>query len=355
MESAFTPYFPRTLYRILAYTTLMETTVIAVGGADCGFSPVLPYIGKRISGELFTRAAKAYLEAVLLRCGFDVLDIPATVTEPQDAIMRINRYGADGAVIMMLSAFGSRKSFNETFGARVRYSKPRGTRSRVLCEDICSRIELIKPATVEEGDPIWQAATCPTAVVCAGYLTHFDEAKRSLDPDCVRDTCEHVAMGVCEHYGYPYVTDCPFPLAAGAGKRGKKVQLVQALLATNGYELETDGIFGKATADAFSDFCERARMDGTDDEALYRALTLGEIPHEITLGARLPVVRYIQRKLYAKLYDCPQSGELCADTVSAINEFLEETNNALRVENGIVTESIIKALSVTGGGRPRLF
>ena len=61
----------------------MENIVIAVGAADCGTSPLMPYVGERFDGKNFTTLAKRYLCAALLRCGFDVIDPADGVCEPQ--------------------------------------------------------------------------------------------------------------------------------------------------------------------------------------------------------------------------------------------------------------------------------
>lgn len=338
----------------------MDTLTVAVGAAACGSSPVMPYIGERADGREFTRLAALYLTAALLRCDFDVLG-PLTVgDDARDAVMRINRHTADGAVILSLGAFGSRKSFNGVHGAVARYADGKPERHRVFCEDICAALLGYMPCATGLSERVWQATVCPTAVVDAGYLTDFDEAKLSLDPDHALAVAEHIAMGVCEHYGYAYVrrddiTAYPMLCAAATGKRGRKIKMLQALLAANDYPIETDGIFGKATDSAVRAFATNNGATGGVDAALWRELLLlNRKPLE--LGSKKCGVLYVKRKLRAKLYPCPPCDELDGETLSAVNAFLRDVkSDVVCTEATGVDERALAELSRIGGGKPRLF
>lgn len=338
----------------------MDDILIAVGGASCGASPLMPYIGKRIEGKDFTLLAKLYLDAALLRCGFDVFDVSKTTVEPQDLIMLANRHAADGAVMMSYASFGSRKSFNDVHGSVARYSQSRYEKSKTLCEDICAKLALYRVcSTMNDGI---NAASCPTVVVDGGYLTYFDEAKLALDPDFAAGIAEHVAMGVCEHFGMPYIRrddilSYPLLCSAATGKRGKKIKMLQALLSANGYALDIDGVFGKETDSAVKMFCinNEIKDDCGVSAAVWRDLLLLNLPR-LEYDSKNNAVLYLQRKLNAKLYKCPQNGTLDDQTLSAVNEFLRDNESEITVTStdGIDAETV-KLISAVGGGKPRLF
>lgn len=347
---------------ISRYEVFMENTVIAVGAADCGTSPIMPYVGERFDGKIFTVLAKRYLSAALLRCGFDVLDPANGVCDAQDLMIAANRHTVSATVVVSYTAFGSRKSFNDIRGSVVRYSQGRfGARSRVLCEDICAKLGMQgKSSTASDG--ALGAANCPTAVIDAGYITYFDEAKMLYDPDFAVETGEHIAMGVCEHFGMPYIRrddilSYPLLCSAATGKRGKKIKMLQALLCANGYAVDMDGIFGKNTDYAVKTFCINNGLHDCDgvSAAVWRDLLLLN-PPRLEYGTKHNAVLYIQRKLTSKLYKTPLSATLDEDTLTAVNEFLTETESGLRAtKSGGVTEEIFKLIHAVGGGRPRLF
>ncbi len=340
----------------------MDNIVIAVGATDGGKSPVMPYVGERFDGKDFALLAKLYLGAALLRCGFDVLDVSSDACEPQDLIMHANRHSADAAATVSYSAFGSRKSFNDVRGSTVRYSQGRfAQRSRVLCEDVCAKLAMRRNCSVAS-DGALGAANCPTVTVDAGYATNFDEAKLIHDPDFAVTVAEHVAMGLCEYFGMPYVArddilSYPMLCSAATGKRGKKIKMLQTLLRANGHNVAVDGIFGRSTDAAVKTFCINNEMKNSDGvcAAVWRdLLTLN--PPDLAYGSRHSAVLYLQRKLYGKLYKTPQSGVLDAQTLDAVNEFLTETESGMYADKEIgVSSAALKRISAAGGGRPRLF
>ncbi|MCH5164893.1 MAG: hypothetical protein J1G01_00640 [Clostridiales bacterium] len=340
----------------------MENIVIAIGCTECGQTPVMPYVGGRFDGKDFSSLAKYYLGSALLRCGFDVVNVSKTTCEPQDIVMVSNRYGIDAAVIVSYTAFGSRKSFNGVHGSVVRYSQGRFmTKSRVMCEDICAKLSLYRDCTTSP-DGTLGSAICQTAIVDVGYSTCFEEAKLIHDPDFAVQTAEHIAMGICENLGMPYVRrddimSYPMLCSAATGKRGKKIKMLQTLLCANGYDVDIDGIYGKATDTAVKTFCINNDMIGCDGvtSAVWRDLLLLN-PKHLEYRSRDNAVRYIQRKLLCKLYKCPQSGELDDETLAAISQFLAENGSELTVSKEYgVSADVIKFISPIGGGRPRLF
>lgn len=338
----------------------MENIVIAVCGIDCGTTPPMPYIGERLDGKHFTLQCRLCLESALLRCGFDIADRRQPVADPQDIIMQATRYSADCTVAVSYSKFGSGKSFNDICGCTVKYAQSRmGTKSRTLGEDICAKLRAVKHCEITAADYAWNAANCPTVVVDGGYLTQFDEAKLTVDPDYIKQIAEHIAMGICEYFGMPYVPYddiSAYHLQSDViGKHDRKVKLLQTLLAANGAELEIDGIFGKTTDTALKSFCANngIQNDGAFT-AVWRELTQQYIP-QLKLGSKHCGVQYLQKKLYSKLYKTPITGVLDDDTLRTINEFINDTDRNINPCENYVHKEAIKLISAVGGGKPRLF
>ena len=339
---------------------MQEITIALHDDGACGCSPVMPYIGERYDGKIFTSLAKQFLAAALLRCGVEVLDVAAPRTDIQDIIMRVNRAGADALIMLSYAAFGSRKSFNDIHGFSVRFPLGRfAVKSRVLCEDICAGLALMNRDGAVGTDGLLGAANCPAAVVDAGYLTNFDEAKLAYDPDFALGLAEHIAMGVCEHFGVPFVRRddaFAYPLL-GVGRRGKKVKMLQYLLNANGARLLPDGVFGGET-----DKAVKALADGNDKpqggavtQEVWCNLLLTALP-ELKADAKSNAVLYLQRKLRAKLYPAPQSGVLDQATLDCVNAFLCDfsgTDGLAPCDN--VDGDALKLITTMGGGRPRLF
>ena len=338
----------------------MENTVIAVGGAKCGKSPIMPYIGEHVYGHDFTIHATLNLEAALLRCGFDVLCLQSA--EPQDIIMQANRHNADAVIIMSYASFGSGKSFNDEHGVVVRYSQGRqGGKSRVLCEDICAKLAMHKKAGVAS-DGTLGAANCPAAVVDGGYLTNFDEAKLACDPDYSVKIAEHTALGVCEHFGMPYVvrddiTAYPLLCPSATGKRGNKIKLLQVMLAANGSDIAIDGVYGKETDLAVKTFCSDNGAPAAEGvtASLWRDMLVID-PPDLPEGSKHSAVSYVQQKLYGKLYKTPRDGVLGGETINALNEFIAEAGGDTSLtDNHCARADAIKFLKKSTAGRPRLY
>lgn len=339
----------------------MENPVIAVGSAPDATSPVMPYIGEHIYGHDFIMPATLYLEAALLRCGFNVLCLQTA--ERQDLIMQANRHNADAAIMMSYATFGSGKSFNDEHGAVVRYSHGRQDKvSRVLCEDICAKLSMYKKACVS-ADGTLGGASCPTAVIDGGYLTHFDEAKLACDPDNAVKIAEHAALGICEHFGMPYVlrddiTAYPLLCSSATGKRGSNIKMLQALLRANGNDLKIDGVYGRETDAATKMFCinsgEVSEQTGVT-ASVWRDLLVID-PPTLPLGSKHGAVLYLQRKLFGKLYKTPRDGVLGGETINAANEFIAESGgDASLSSNCEVSADAIKFISRSIVSRPRLY
>lgn len=339
----------------------MENPVIAVGSAHGAMSPVMPYIGEHIYGHDFIIPATLYLEAALLRCGFNVLCLQTA--EPQDLIMQANRHNADAVIMMSYATFGSGKSFNDEHGAVVRYSHGRQDKeSRVLCEDICAKLSMYKKARVS-ADGTLNGSSCPAAIIDGGYLTHFDEAKLACDPDNAVKIAEHAALGICERFGMPYamrddMTAYPILGSSATGKRGNKIKLLQALLRANGSDLIIDGVYGRATDLAAKEFCLNngaISEQTTITESVWRDLIVTD-PPTLPLGSKHSAVLYVQRKLFGKLYKTPRDGVLGGETINAVNEFIAEAGgDASLASDNEVSADAIKFISHSSVSRPRLY
>lgn len=339
----------------------MKDLIVTVGGADVGLTPPMPFVGKKFDGGEVTLHARLMLEIALLRCGFDVSDRHTLVTDAQELIYQSNRVGADCIVVMSASAFGSRKSFNNVSGGTVRYSVGRhGKTARELAEDICAKIDNVKKCDTAESLHAFGGAACPAIVVEMGFLTDFDEAKLMHDPDYICKIAEYATMGICECMGMPYIPPTLSPYLeltrANIGQRGRKIKLLQAALCRCGYTVDIDGVYGKNTDIAVRSFAinnGHTEIDGLNEDIVRDLFFV--TPHAATLGSKHSNVRYVQKKLNAKLYRSPISGTLDEDTVAAVNEFLEETNNESAISDNGFSEQAMKILCEIGGGRPRLF
>lgn len=339
----------------------MKDYIIAVGGADAGLTPPMPFVGQRLDGSKMAALARLMLEIALIRCGFDVSDRRAPLSDPQELIYQSNRVGASGIVVMSSGAFGSRKSFNDVCGGNVKYSIGRhGASRRELAEDVCAKLCNVKRCQTGICNHEWNGASCPAVVVEMGYLTNFDEAKLMHDSDYIHNVAEYAAMGICEYFGMPYVPHSPAAykhMRAQIGMRGKNIKLVQAALCVNGYAVDIDGVYGKSTDIAVKEYAINNGHDGADGingDMLNDMLFV--TPTSIARMSKQSNVLYIQRKLLSKLYNAPQNGTADENTVSAVNEFLTETENANAIDgNDGISKIAMQLLSEIGGGRPRLF
>lgn len=339
----------------------MKDRIIAVCGNEVGLTPPMPFIGQRWDGGEPTAFARLMLEIALIRCGFDVSDRRAPLTDCHELIFQSNRVQASGIVVMSSAAFGSRKSFNDVRGGAVKYSVGRhGTKARELAEDICAKLSNIRHCQTAICNHEWNGAACPAVVVEMGYLTNFDDAKLMHDPDYAHNIAEYAAMGICEYFGMPYIphSNAAYKqLCVHVGMRGKNVKLVQAALSANGYIVDIDGVYDKNTDIAVKSFAinnGREGGDGVSDSLLHDMLFV--TPAYIQPMSKHNSVLYIQRKLISKLYSSPKNGTADEHTVAAVNEFLTETENTHAIDqNGGITKHAVQLLSAIGGGRPRLF
>ncbi|MDE5592604.1 MAG: N-acetylmuramoyl-L-alanine amidase [Clostridiales bacterium] len=339
----------------------MKDIIIAVGGADAGVTPPMPFIGQRLDGSKPAALGRLMLEIALIRCGFDVSDRRAPLSDPQELVFQSNRVGASGIVVTSGGAFGSRKSFNDVCGGTVKHAIGRhGAQSRELAEDICAKLCNIKHCQTSMCNHEWNGAACPAVVVEMGYLTNFDEAKLLHDPDYIRNVAEYATMGICEYFGMPYVPHSPTAykrMHAQIGMRGKQVKLIQAALCANGYTVDIDGVYGKNTDIAVKEYAINngyTDCDGVTEAMLQDLLFV--TPDYVPPKSKHNRVAYIQSKLISKLYRSPQNGTADEDTVAAVNEFLTETENEHAIDgNGGISKIAMQLLSAIGGGRPRLF
>ena len=334
----------------------MSEITIVVAGVDCGRTPLMPFVGERFEGRTFTEPAKYLLQAALLRCGFDVVDIKQPITDCQDTVMLANRIAADGIVITSYGAFGSRKSFNDVSGMTVKYSAGR-VKNRTFAEDVCAKLlNRWHCSVTPDREP--SGAACPAVMIEGGYLTDFDEAKATHDPDFRTMFAEYAAMGICEYFDMPYIPreekTCYTTLNADdVGKRGIKVKQLQALLCSNGYKTDVDGVIGRNTSLAAKTFLINNEARGNANVLV--SLALPEY-NGIRFESKCVAASYVQHKLRSKLYPCMLSGVLDDQTLLALNEFLSETHSGLsaNADEGVTSE-MIDLLKPIGGGRPRLF
>lgn len=324
----------------------MSEKVIAVGKRGDGLTPLMPFVCRRFDADEFTLPCARLIEFALLRCGFDVVDVCALT--PQDAVMLANRRGLDGIITVGYGSFGSGRSFNDYAGMRVLYANSIGGKSKTLAEDVCAALFACGECEVGTNEALHGAA-CPAIEVSAGQLTNFDEAKLIPDYDYAERIAERVAMGVCEHFAYPYIPECDFKPNANMlsiGKRGSAVKAVQCLLNANGYKLTVDGIYGRNTQAA-------ANMAAGGNDVFD---ALSHSPKTLPVGSRGARSMYIEKKLLSKLYLAEATDTVTQKTVDSANEFLVDIKCDITLDyaDGI-TEKAYRLISSVGGGRPRLF
>ena len=328
--------------------------IIAVGAMDAGFTPPMPFVAQRLDGGKCMGLARLMTEIALIRCGFDISDMGAPITDVQELVLNANRIGADCIAVLSCGAFGSRKSFNDISGATIKYAAGRlSDRSRVLAEDVCAKVALTKPC-ITAAEHKFDGAACPAIEIAPGYLTDFDEAKLLHDPDYIHTLVEYAVMGICEYFGMPYIPHSPAAykrFKARLGMRGKSVKLLQAALGMGGYHVNIDGVFGKHTDIAAK---ECAINNGFSDDEMLNGLLFVK-PQKLSANSRNNAALYIQRKLKAKLYYADDSGVLSTDTIAAANDFLTETEHEELCNDSFISQEVFELIAEIGGGRPRLF
>ncbi|MCI9518116.1 MAG: hypothetical protein HFK08_02520 [Clostridia bacterium] len=325
-------------------------------------SPVMPYINRSIYANEFTTAVKLRFLQALLRTGFEVFDAhPEPVNLPDGAIAsRINGRRPERFITFGYNSYGSGGVFTRASGFETQYC-PHNHFShacRAFCEDIAFSLEentLTGGCSPESDTDLLRLSNCVCARLLAGYASDYSDAARMLDPDFQISVAESAAKAVCLNLDVPFVEREKLSAykTLRLGDMGKGVRLLQYLLAFEGYETAKDGIFGRRTESALNLFRkDNSLSEGTvADEVVYRKLLCFDVAATVSSASPSCALRYVQRKLAAKLYDVNCDGIYGEKTEAALSDF--QKDNALR-QTGIPDGDTVAALK-TAPPRPRLY
>lgn len=325
-------------------------------------TPVMPYINRSFYENEFNRKAKYYFILACLRCGFRVYDVKPEIGDVSIStrVARVNARGLTLLVTFAYNAFGDGIGFNNVNGYLVFYGADgyRPTMSRLLSFDLSAGLsETITTKNLGVGTlsgvGVLRSVRCTSALVEAGFMTNFEEAKLMVDPDFQRAGGEGACIGVCNYLGVPYVSDDVIYPTLRRGSRGNYVIMLQYMLRNAGYDVDTDGIFGSATETVVRSFQAENGLaaDGIVGKKTWAVLRWKFNPLPVLRrGSRGEAVKYLQSKLLSKLYPVGEiDGIFGAATERAVREFQEE--NGLAVD-GIVGKNTWAKLTPIGGGRP---
>ena len=328
-------------------------------------TPIMPYINRSIYENEFNYPTKNYFLIACLRTGFNIFDVKPERTDTGLGV-RVRRVNAQNLSALVTFAYNAATDdlvFSNANGFEVFYSplNTNSERSQNLANDIYQYLQQgtgqlgrgVKPLDVA----ILSSVNCPSALVEAGFMTNFSEAKLMLDPDFQKEVANESCQGVCDFLDVEFVPevnntqDLP---ALRLGSRGRAVQALQYYLIQNGFNTGVpDGVFGQNTLRAVQNFQSQngLTVDGIVGRDTWRYL-MRINPSSVLLrrGSSGAYVRYLQQKLTAKLYPVGTIDNIFgSQTENAVRAFQEE--NGLAVD-GIVGPNTWARLIPIGGGRP---
>lgn len=328
-------------------------------------TPIMPYLNRSIYENEFNYATKNEFLIACLRTGFNIFDVKPERTDVSinTRISRVNAQRVSALVTFAYNASGNELEFSDANGIEVYYSLNNNlsTQSEQLAKDVYQKL---LQGTGQTGRGVktldvgmLTGVNCPATLIEAGFMTNYAEAKLMLDPDYQKEVGNEACQGVCDFLNVSYISeitntqDLP---TIRVGNRGRAVQCMQYLLVQNGFNVGAlDGIFGQNTLRAVQAFQTQNDLivDGIVGQNTWRALFVLN-PSSVVLrkGSTGSYVRYLQRKLTAKLYPVGVIDNIFgAQTERAIREFQQE--NGLIVD-GIVGRNTWNKLIPIGGGRP---
>ncbi len=310
-------------------------------------TPIMPYIDRSIYENEWNFAVKNAFLADCLRIGFYILDVKPNRQDLSinSRVNTVNRASPSCLVTFAYNAFGDGTTFNSANGLEVFYSPTNAyaTRSKSLSEYVYNSIlddtslngRGIKTLDVAMLSSVRTVAT----LVEAGFMTNFNEAKLMLDPDHINTVGRATCRGVCEFFNVTYIPieNMTFPTIR-SGSRGRFVRYLQFLLKTQGYSVgNVDGAFGPNTTNAVKAFQQANGLtaDGiVGRNTWYKLNNLTPEARILKRGSYGAEVRYLQQKLYSKLYNVGTiDGIFGSNTERAVKEF--------QSENGLTPDGIV--------------
>ncbi len=322
-------------------------------------TPTMPYIERSFYENEFNSQAKLQFILSCLRCGFNVYDIHP---EEQDVsistrVVRANRAGLTLLVTFAYNAYGDGTTFNSANGLEVFYSayNPYPTASRLLSEDIYNQVLSLTErngrgvSTLSVG--VLSSVNFPSALIEAGFMTNFGEAKLMLNPIFVANVGDGACRGVCEYLDVDYVEEdlSNYPLTS-RGSSNNFVTIIQYLLNEYGFDLSVDGIFGTNTYNAVQTFqgYNSLTQDGIVGPNTWTALlNLDPTAYTLSYGSRKSAVLFLQKLLLSYLYPITSLDSIFgSETLAAVKAF--QTENNLTVDGIVGPNTWVALLSSLG-------
>ncbi len=310
-------------------------------------TPIMPYIERAIYENEFNYAAKNAFLSDCLRIGFQILDVKPNRQDLSVSarVVLVNRARPNALVTFAYNAFGDGNSFNSANGVEAYYSplNSQPQRSRALAELVYGEIlnaTKLRGRGVQPLDVgLLSNVNTISALVECGFMTNFREAKLMLDPDFTTAVGRAATQGVCKFFDVDYtpIDDYAFPILR-VGSSGNLVKYLQFNLKILGYSVgSVDGRFGNNTKEAVIAFQQANGLtpDGiVGRQTWYKLNNLTPEARVLRKGSIGSEVRYLQQKLYSKLYPVGSiDGIFGANTERAVRDFQRE--------NGLVVDGIV--------------
>ncbi len=325
-------------------------------------TPVMPYINRPFYENEFNYPAKNYFLAHAARVNFGTFDVKP---EKQDVSIptRVRRVNTGGSSLVVTFAYNATANVNfNNYGGLEAFWSPQNSqsaRSRTLANAVYDRTSqngYVRGNGVLTLYDVGMLSSVriPAALIEAGFMTNFDEAKLMVDPDYQQLIGQLSVRGVCDYLGVPFrtVEQTNFPTIR-AGSRGTSVAYLQFRLLNYGYFISADGIFGPATQNAVKKFQSDNSLvsDGIVGRNTWAKIN-NLNPTGVTLrrGSRGVETYYLQQKLLSKLYPVTVDGVFGPATETQVKAFQSE--NSLVVD-GIVGRNTWAKVATIGGGRSR--
>lgn len=326
-------------------------------------TPVLPYLNRSIYENEFNYWAKNYFLADCLRIGFYILDVKPNRQDlsVNSRVNIVNNSKASLVVTFAYNAAADEQNFSSANGTEAFYSQSNvyASQSQALANAIYQQVI---QATGRRGRGVktldvamLSAVRTRAALLEAGFMTNFEEAKLMIDPDYTSTVGRATCKGVCQFLNVEYVpiNNDSFNLIK-QGSTGRLVRYLQFMLKVNGYSVgAVDGVFGKNTKNAVVAFQQANNLTpdgivGTKTWAKINNLTPEvRVLKKGSIGAE---VEYLQQKLNSKLYPVGVvDGIFGSNTEKAVKEFQQE--NGLKAD-GIVGAETWKLIKDPTKSRP---
>ncbi len=326
-------------------------------------TPMMPYIDRQIYENEFNYAAKNAFLADCLRVGFRIFDVKPNRPDlsVSNRVANVNRSGANAVVTFAYNAYGDGTTFNNANGIEGYYAplniypNQSSRFANLIYDRILANTGLNGRGVGTLDVGMLSNVRCVAGLFECGFMTNFREAKLMLDPDYHLAVGRGACQGVCEYFNVEYVDiqNQNFPTLR-QGSTGRYVRYLQFMLKTKGYAVgNVDGVFGVNTRSAVQAFQQAngLTVDGiVGKNTWYKLNNLTPEARVLRLGDYGAEVKYLQQKLYSKLYNVgPIDGIFGQQTQQAVKEFQSE--NGLFVD-GIVGRDTWRAILNNNNSRP---